>query len=112
MAAGQVNDIRDVGSRSLASIIRSNTLTWFNLVIGTLWIGMMLVAPWQDSLFGLIIVFNTLIGTVQEYRSARTLAKLSVLNEARPEVVRDGKGQQIDVRHLVVDDLVLIFTAI
>ena len=110
VAAGRVNDIRDVGSRSLGSIIRSNTLTWFNALIGTLWIGMMLVAPWEDSLFGLVIVFNTLIGTVQEYRSARTLSELSVLNEARPEVIRDGHKQQIDLRDLVVDDLVLVAT--
>ncbi len=69
---------------------------------------MILVAPWQDSLFGFVIVFNTLIGTVQEYRSARTLAKLSVLNEAQPVVVRDGQERSISVRELVVDDLVLV----
>ena len=34
VAAGQVNDVRDKGSRSLASILRSNTLTWFNALMG------------------------------------------------------------------------------
>ena len=110
VAAGQVNDVRDTGSRSLASILRSNTLTWFNGLIGTLWIVMILVAPWQDALFGLVIVFNTLIGTVQEYRSARTLAKLSLLNEARPTVVRNGRTTDVGLRELVVDDLVLVST--
>ena len=110
VAAGQVNDVRDTGSRSLASILRSNTLTWFNALIGTLWIVMILVAPWQDALFGLVIVFNTLIGTIQEYRSARTLAKLSLLNEARPTVVRDGRTTDVGLRELVVDDLVLVST--
>ncbi len=108
IAAGQVNNIKDTGSRSLASIIRSNTLTWFNGLIGTLWIAMILVAPWQDSLFGFVIVFNTLIGTIQEYRSARTLAKLSLLNETKPLVIRDGNEQNIHLRELVTDDLVLI----
>ena len=69
---------------------------------------MILVAPWQDSLFGFVIVFNTLIGTVQEYRSARTLARLSLLNEARPMVIRDGTHTNVHLRDLVVDDLVLI----
>lgn len=105
-----MNNIRDTGSRSLASILRSNTLTWFNALIGTLWVAMIIVAPWQDSLFGFVIVFNTLIGTVQEYRSARTLAKLSVLNEARPVVVRDGQERSIPLRELVVDDLVVVRT--
>lgn len=108
VAAGQVNNIRDRGSRSLGSIIRSNTLTWFNALIGTLWVAMIVVAPWQDSLFGFVIVFNTLIGIVQEYRSARTLAKLSLLTEARPVVVRDGRQQDVSLRELVVDDLVLV----
>jgi cation-transporting ATPase E len=106
--AGQVNNIRDTGSRSLASILRTNTLTWFNALIGSLWIVMLLVAPWQDALFGFVIVFNTLIGTVQEYRSARALAKLSLLNESRPTVVRDGRSTQVGIRELVVDDLVLV----
>ena len=110
MASGKVNDVRDTGSRSLSSIIRSNTLTPFNALIGTLWIAMMIVAPWQDALFGFVIVFNTLIGTIQEYRSARTLAKLSLLNEARPTVIRDGHEVQISLRELVLDDLVLIST--
>ncbi|HRV66192.1 MAG TPA: HAD-IC family P-type ATPase, partial [Candidatus Nanopelagicales bacterium] len=57
-----------------------------------------------------VIVFNTLIGTIQEYRSARTLAKLSLLNEARPTVIRDGREVQISLRELVIDDLVLIST--
>jgi cation-transporting ATPase E len=108
IAAGQVNNLKDTGSRSLASIIGSNTLTWFNALIGTLWVAMIVVAPWQDSLFGFVIVFNTLIGTIQEYRSARTLAKLSLLNEAQPVVIRDGREQNIHLRELVTDDLVLI----
>ncbi len=110
VAAGQVNDVRDTGSRSLASILRTNTFTWFNALIGTLWVMMSMVAPWQDSLFGFVIVFNTLIGTVQEYRSARTLAKLSLLNEARPTVVRDGQTTSVSLRELVVDDLVQVTT--
>jgi cation-transporting ATPase E len=69
---------------------------------------MILVAPWQDALFGFVIVANTLIGTIQEYRSARALAKLSVLNEARPVVVRDGREVDIGLRELVTDDLVLV----
>ncbi|MEZ5186929.1 MAG: HAD-IC family P-type ATPase [Candidatus Nanopelagicales bacterium] len=110
VAAGQVNNVRDTGSRSLRSIVVSNTVTAFNALIGTLWVVMMLVAPWQDALFGFVIVFNTLIGTIQEYRSARTLAKLSLLNEARPTVVRDGQQQHVGLRELVVDDLVLVST--
>lgn len=98
------------GSRSLLSIIRSNTLTPFNALIGSLWVIMIAVAPWQDSLFGLVVVFNTLIGTIQEYRSARTLAKLSLLTEAKPTVIRDGQQVQIGLREIVLDDLIEVST--
>jgi len=69
VAAGQVNHAPDARSRSLTDIIRANTLTWFNLVIGIMWAIMIMVAPFQDSLFGFVIVANTLIGIIQEYRA-------------------------------------------
>jgi cation-transporting ATPase E len=75
VAEGKANDAPDARSRSLPDIIKSNTLTWFNLVIGVMWAIMLLVAPFQDSLFGFAIVANTAIGIVQEYRASRALAK-------------------------------------
>jgi len=83
IAAGEINNAPDANSRSLSSIIKENTLTWFNLLIGSMWVVMLIVAPWQDSLFGFVIVANTLIGTVQEYRASRTLEKLAVIGEAK-----------------------------
>ncbi len=108
VARGQTNDAPDPRSRSLASIIRSNTLTWFNALIGSMWVVMWFVAPFQDSLFGFVIVANSLIGIVQEYRASRALAKLSVIGEARP-MVRRG-GEDVDVRpvEVVLDDLVVL----
>ena len=43
-----------------------------------------------NGMFGLLIIANSAIGIIQEYRAARTLAKLAVLGEARPVVRRDG----------------------
>ena len=65
VATGQVNDLPDPRSRSLPDIIRANTLTWFNALVGTMWVIMLLVAPIQDSLFGFVIVANTAIGIIQ-----------------------------------------------
>ena len=105
---GETNDAPDANHRSLSSIIRANTLTWFNFLIGSLWIVMLLVAPWQDSLFGFVIVANTLIGTIQEYRASRTLAKLAVIGEAKPVVRRDGQDVAINSKDVVLDDLLAI----
>jgi cation-transporting ATPase E len=110
IAAGETNDVPDANSRSLASIIKENTLTWFNFLIGSMWIVMLIVAPWQDSLFGFVIVANTLIGTIQEYRAARTLEKLAVIGEAKPVVRRDGSDQEISATEIVLGDLIVLRT--
>ncbi len=108
VADGRVNTAPDAHSRGLGDIVRANTFTWFNGLIGSLWIVMLLVAPIQDSLFGFVIVANTGIGIVQEYRAARTLAKLAVLGAARPVVRRDGGDQEISASEIVVDDLIVL----
>jgi len=108
VAAGQVNIAPSATSRSLADIVKANTLTRFNFVIGSMWVVMWIVAPFQDSLFGFAIVANTGIGIVQEYRAARALERLSVLGAARPIVRRDGVDVEIDASGVVVDDFILI----
>ena len=108
IARGQTNDAPDPHSRSLASIIRANTLTWFNALIGSMWVVMWFVAPFQDSLFGFVIVANSLIGIVQEWRASRALAKLSVIGEARPMVRRDGSDIEVRPSQVVLDDIVIL----
>ena len=108
VAAGKVNVTRDRGARPLGQIIRSNTLTLFNLVIGVMWLLMLLTAPIQDALFGFIIVINSGIGIIQEYRASRTLARLSLIGAARPVVVRDGMQVEIASERIVVDDHILL----
>jgi cation-transporting P-type ATPase E len=110
VARGQTNDAPDPHSRSLASIIRANTLTWFNALIGSMWVVMWFVAPFQDSLFGFVIVANSLIGIVQEWRASRALAKLSVIGEARPMVRRDGNDVEVRPSQVVLDDVVVLRT--
>lgn len=107
---GEVNEAPTANARSLGDIIRKNTFTWFNALIGSLWVVMLIVAPIQDSLFGFVIVANTLIGIVQEYRAARTLEKLAVLGEAKPCVRRDGQEIEIRPSAVVLDDVVILRT--
>ncbi|MFM1917142.1 MAG: hypothetical protein RJB01_657, partial [Actinomycetota bacterium] len=110
VARGEVNVVVTATSRSLRSIIRENTLTWFNFLIGSLWIVMLLIAPFQDSLFGFVIVANTGIGIFQEWRASRTLAKLSVIGEAKPVVRRDGKEVEVSPGDIVLDDVIVLRT--
>lgn len=110
IAAGKVNAAPQANARSVSSIIRANVFTWFNGLIGTLWVIMLMVAPIQDSLFGFVIVANTLIGIIQEYRASRTLAKLAVIGEAKPIVRRDGRDEAIASGDVVLDDCIVLIS--
>src|SRR5690242_14538170 len=90
VAAGEVNDVPTRSSRSMSEIVRANVFTWFNGIIGTLFVIMLIVGPIQDTLFGFVILANSAIGILQEWRAKRTLDSLAVVGEARPRVLRDG----------------------
>ncbi|MFJ5863580.1 HAD-IC family P-type ATPase [Streptomyces parvus] len=106
MARGEVNDVPVRSSRSLTEIVRANVFTRFNLIIGVLWVIMLFVAPIQDSLFGFVIVANTGIGIIQEWRAKKTLDSLAVIGEAKPTVRRDGVAAEISTSEIVLGDLV------
>lgn len=108
VARGQVNDVPVRSSRSVGEIVRANVFTRFNAIIGVLWVIMLFVAPFQDSLFGYVILANTGIGIIQEWRAKKTLDSLAVIGEARPTVRRDGVAVMVGTSSLVLDDLIEI----
>lgn len=110
VASGRVNHAPDVNSRSISDIIKANTFTWFNGLIGAMWLVMLIIAPIQDSLFGFVIVANTGIGIIQEYRAARALAKLAVIGAAKPVVRRDGIDVAVGASEVVLDDVIVLAT--
>ncbi|MFC8454394.1 HAD-IC family P-type ATPase [Kitasatospora sp. NPDC057223] len=105
---GEVNDVPVRSSRSLREIVRANVFTRFNAIIGVMFGIILVVGPIQDGLFGLVIVANTAIGIIQELRAKRTLDSLALIGEARPQVRRDGRVEQVAVAQIVLDDTVLL----
>jgi cation-transporting ATPase E len=108
MARGEVNDVPVRSSRSLGEIVRANVFTRFNAIIGALWLVMLFVAPFQDSLFGYVIIANTAIGVIQEWRAKQTLDSLAVIGEAKPTVRRAGVAAEVSTSEIVLDDLIEI----
>ncbi|MFK4223947.1 HAD-IC family P-type ATPase [Streptomyces sp. NPDC019890] len=106
VARGEVNDVPVRSSRSLTEIVRANVLTRFNAIIGVLWLIMLFVAPFQDSLFGYVIIANTGIGIIQELRAKKTLDALALIGEAKPTVRRDGTAAAVSTTEIVLGDLV------
>lgn len=106
IARGEVNDVPVRSSRSVTEIVRANVFTRFNLIIGVLWVIMLFVAPIQDSLFGFVIIANTGIGIVQEWRAKKTLDGLAVIGEAKPTVRRDGVAAELPTSSIVLGDVI------
>src|SRR5829696_6085346 len=105
VARGLVNDVPSAPTRTIGQIVRSNLVTRFNLLLGSLLAVILVVGPLQDALFGLVIVANTVVGVVQEVRAKRTLDRLEVVNAPRARVVRDGRVAELAVGQVVLDDV-------
>ena len=102
---GQVNRTAEHSSRPFWQIIRVNVFTRFNALLGSLWAIVLVVGPWQDALFGGVLVANSLIGTIQELRAKRTLDRLALLGQVKARVIRAGQTVLIATSYIVLDDL-------
>lgn len=110
VARGEVNVADDTSSRSLGQILRANTFTLFNAMLATAFVLVMLTGRWQDGLFGFVLVLNTAIGVVTEYRSKRTLDNLAILDAPTAQVWRDGEVVALPVAQIVKDDVIALST--
>jgi cation-transporting ATPase E len=106
VAQGLTNDAGDHTSRTYGEIVRANVFTRFNAILGTMLVIVLAVGSFQDALFGVILVVNSLIGIIQEVRAKRTLDRLAVLAAPHARVVRDGAPHECTVESVVLDDIV------
>ena len=95
-------------SRSYASIVRANTLTLFNLILGCFLVVILAAGRPADGLFAGVLVANTAIGIVQEVRAKRTLDRLALLVAPHARVVRDGSARSVGAEDVVSGDLVML----
>jgi cation-transporting P-type ATPase E len=105
---GRVNTTPPLPERTLGQIVRANVLTLFNAIVASLSALVLVFGDWRDSLFVMVIVFNTGIGIVQELRAKRTLDRLAVVGEASPVVRRDGGDVTVTPPEVVLDDVVVV----
>jgi Mg2+-importing ATPase len=64
----------------------------------------------EGIIIAAIVAVNILVGFMQEYKSEKALQKLAVLINYRVRVVREKRILEIDTRHLVPGDIVLLET--
>ncbi|KZF03124.1 magnesium-transporting ATPase [Rhodococcus sp. EPR-279] len=105
-AEGKSNDVPARASRSVRDIVRGNVFTRINAILGVLLIIVLSTGSVIDGMFGLLIVANSGIGIVQEIRAKRTLDRLAIVGQNKPQVRREGVSKQIPPDEVVLGDIV------
>src|SRR5699024_1948723 len=77
-----------------------------NALLGVLLIIVLAAGSPIDAMFGLVIIANSGIGIVQEWRAKRTLDRLTIVGQARPTVRRDGVAAEIVPTEVVLGDVI------
>lgn len=108
VAQGLVNTSSDSLSKSVGRILRENILTLFNFLNLGLALMVLLVGSYQNLLFILVIVSNTVIGIIQELRAKRTIDRLSIVTAPHVKTLRDGQPVDVRCEELVLDDVMLL----
>ena len=106
--AGQVNVNTDLPTRTYKQIVLANTLTFFNFLNIVLFVMIIMVGSFRNSLFIGTAIINTLIGIFQEIRAKKTLDKLAVVTASRARPIRDGQQVTIPIDELVLDDVIVL----
>ena len=104
---GWTNVTVDPPAQTTKEIIHQNVFTYFNLIFAVLAVLLCMVGSFRNLTFLPVIIFNTLIGIVQEVRAKNVLEKLNMLNAPHANVVRNGKVSRVDSEELVLDDIVI-----
>ena len=105
---GKVNASSTVKTKSIKQIFLDNIFTVFNGINILLFILLISVGSYKNSLFVMVVLFNTVIGIVQEVRSKKSVDKLTILSESRISVLRDDEVVQIMKDEIVLDDILIL----
>ncbi len=106
---GESNDYEARVGRSYWQIFRENVLNLFNIVLGSLLIGVVLLQDYATAIFaGFSVVSNTFFGMIQEFNAKRQLDRLAALSEQNVACLRDGKWIDVPMRQVVKDEIIRI----
>ncbi len=106
LEAGEGN-VDTTRHRSTWDVVRSNALTFFNVVLLVLIVALFVVGEFRDGLFvGAVVFANVVVSTYQELRAVRTLRELVALTAPTALVVRGGEEREIVAEEVVRGDLI------
>ena len=103
---GLVNDNQKQYSKTYKQIFLNNIFTFFNILCICVAAALIYVKEYKNLTFMAILLCNTIIGIVQEIKAKKTIDKLSIVTAPTSTVIRDGITKEVQVKELVLDDIV------
>lgn len=109
--SGKVNGDQNVKTKSIPQILRTNIITFFNLLFVVISVILLIFVPKNlDGLsnFGFlaVVIGNLFVGIFQELKAKRTIDKLSLLSAPKVTAIRDGEKVNIALKDIVLDDAI------
>lgn len=98
----------NTGSRSKAQIICSHTITYFNILNLVLAALVVISGQYKNMLFMGIVIFNSLIGIIQELKVKSLIDKLSVITATKAKRIRGEQMEEIPVSQIQKEDCLLV----
>ena len=102
---GKYNKADNFETKSFLRIFKDNVCTLFNAMNLGLALAVIGVGSYKNILFMGVVIINALIGTIQELRAKKTIEKLSIVNQQKVSVLRDGTVFETDTEKIVIDDI-------
>lgn len=103
-------------TKTVKEIFRDNFFTYFNFINCVLGgaiiiagiIGGEIFESLKNCTFMGVIIINSIISTVQEVLSKKTIDKLSVLAASKAVAIRDAKEVELSLNEIVLDDVLKV----
>lgn len=89
-------------------IVKRNVFTLFNFLNLTIALLLFAVGAYSNMFFITIVILNVVIGTAQELKAKKLVDELSILNQPKVTVFRDGKETTIAVEDVVKGDQMVL----
>ncbi len=105
-------------TKTIKKIITDNIFNYFNFlnlalglaVFGAGILNGNILNSLKNCLFMGVIITNSIISIIEEIISKKITDNLSVISEAKVEVIRDGELKEINNDHVVMDDIIKLAT--
>ncbi len=108
-AEGLGNEADFRSSRPYGEILRQNLFTFFNIVLFTVSLVLLILGSPQDAFFtATVALMNVTIASTQEVRAKRKLDQINLLTRPKVTVIRDGQEKQIDRSEVVKGDILVV----